>query len=158
MTEDEGIVIDARRWFPEAARRVEILERLRRSWGMVVRMPAIARNSWPIVLGVNELTVEVRDDMARERLSKMKGNIEGALRYLGYKADGDFSVKIVDVKRQEHKIITKKRSRKVVIDEEKVRQYMVDAPDMLPEDINHAVSHLMAYLERRAAMKKGGKS
>ena len=121
MTEDEGIIIDAKKWFPEAARRVEILERLRRSWEMVVRMPAIARNSWPIILGVNELTVEVRDDAARERLSKMKGNIEGALRRLGYKADGDFAVKIVGLKRRENKTVGKKARRKVVIDEEKVR-------------------------------------
>ena len=154
MTEDEGIIIDAKKWFPEAARRVEILERLRRSWEMVVRMPAIARNSWPIILGVNELTVEVRDDAARERLSKMKGNIEGALRRLGYKADGDFAVKIVGLKRRENKTVGKKARRKVVIDEEKVRQYMSNTSGTLPEDISQSLSNLMAYLDGRAKAKK----
>ena len=111
MTECDGIVIDARKCFPEAARRVDILERLRASWGMVVRLPAIARNSRPTVLGINELTVEVTDDTARRMLSNMKGNIEVALRRLGYKADGDFAVKIVDLRR-ETKAVSKKARRK----------------------------------------------
>ena len=147
MTEDEGIVIDARRWFPEAARRGEILDRLRQSWGMVVRMPAIARKSWPIILGVNELTVEVTDDTARGMLSNMKGNIEVALRRLGYKADGDFEVKIVGAKKPERKITKKKASRKIIVDEARVKKYMERASDVLPEDISQALSHLMAYLE-----------
>lgn len=148
MTENEGIIIDAWKCFPEAARRVEILERLRRSWGMVVRMPAIARNSWPIVLGVNELTVEVTDDTARKMLSNMKGNIEGALKRLGYKADGDFEVKIVGVNKPEPKIPKKKTSRrKIPIDDARVKKYMDSASDTLPEDISQALSHLMAYLE-----------
>ena len=148
MTENEGIVIDARKWFPEAARRVEILERLRNSWGMVVRMPAIARKSWPIILGVNELTVEVVDDTAGKMLSKMKGNIEGALRRLGYKADGDFAVKIVEINKPEPKIPKKKAvRRKIPVDDARVKKYMDSASDILPEDISQALSHLMAYLE-----------
>ena len=158
MTENDGIIIDARKCFPEAARRVEILERLRHSWGMVVVMPAIARTSWPIVLGVNELIVEVTDDMARERLSKMKGNIEGALRRLGYKAEGDFTVKFVETKKQEPKIKKKKALRKIIVDEARVMQYMERVGDTLPEDINRSLSELMAYLEGRSIMKKGGKS
>ena len=154
MTEDERIIIDAKKWFPEAARRVEILERLRRSWEMVVRMPAIARNSWPIILGVNELTIEVRDDAARERLSKMKGNIEGALRRLGYKAGGDFSVKIVDTKKPEHIISKKKALRKIIVDEARAKNYMERASDILPEDISQSLSNLMAYLDGRAKAKK----
>ena len=43
MTECDGIVIDARKCFPEAARRVDILERLRASWGMVVRSAKLLR-------------------------------------------------------------------------------------------------------------------
>ena len=147
MNEDDGIIIDARKWFPEAAKRVEILERLRNSWGMVVRMPAIARKSWPSVLGVNELTVEVTDDMARGMLSNMKGTILRALERLGYKADGDFAVKIVYAKGPEKKAARKKAVRKFVADEARAKQYMERVGDTLPEDINRPLSNLMAYLD-----------
>ena len=113
-----------------------------------MRMPAIARKSWPAVLGANELTVEVTDDTARKMLDKMKGNIEGALKRLGYKADGDFEVKIVGAKKPEHKTPKKKAvRRKIPVDDARVKKYMDSASDILPEDISQALSHLMAYLE-----------
>ena len=37
----------------------------------------------------------------------------------------------------------------IVVDEEKIRQYMQDAPETLPEDINYAISRLQVILEQR---------
>ena len=146
--EDEGIVIDVSKVFPEAARRVEILAKLREIWPVVVRN--LSRWSWPDVLGVNELTIRVnaQGQQAKDKLYKMKGNVVRALSNLGYKTGEDFSLKIVDYDALPKKTVDKKPVRKRrEPDEEKVKRYMEGAPDSLPEDINHALSHLMAYLD-----------
>ena len=146
--EDEGIVIDVSKVFPEAARRVEILAKLRERWPVVVRN--LSRWSWPDVLGVNELTIRVnaQGQQAKDKLNKMKGNVVRALSKLGYKTGEDFSLKIVDYDALPKKTVDKKPVRKRrEPDEEKVKRYMEGAPDSLPEDINHALSHLMAYLD-----------
>ena len=146
--EDEGIVIDVSKVFPEAARRVEILAKLRERWPVVVRN--LSRWSWPDVLGVNELTIRVniQGKQAKDKLNKMKGNVVRALSNLGYKTGEDFSLKIVDYDALPKKTVDKKPVRKRrEPDEEKVKRYMEGAPDSLPEDINHALSHLMAYLD-----------
>ena len=148
MNEDEGIKIDVSKLFPEAARRVEILAKLRENWPSVVRN--LARWSTPDVLGVNELTVKVdiRGRQAKDRLKSMKGNVVRALSKLGYEAGEDFSLKIVDDEGSPKTFVDKKSVRKKrEPDEEKVKRYMEGAPETLPEDINRALSHLMAYLE-----------
>ncbi|MBQ6969642.1 MAG: hypothetical protein IJP85_04875 [Synergistaceae bacterium] len=146
--EDEGIVIDVSKVFPEAARRVEILAKLRERWPVVVRN--LSRWSWPDVLGVNELTIRVnaQGQQAKDKLYKMKGNVVRALSNLGYKTGEDFSLKIVEYDALPKKTVDKKTVRKRrEPDEEKVKRYMEGAPDSLPEDINNALSHLMAYLD-----------
>ena len=149
MTEDDGLRIDLRRMFPEAVRRSEILEKLKRSWNIVVMKPILARNSRPVVLGVNFLTVEAHDDIVKNNILNMKGNIQRFLARLGYESSGDFSVKVVESFRPKGKGANKPIVRKVIADEERVRQYMADAPETLPDDINYALSHLRAYLEAK---------
>ena len=94
MNEDEGLNIDISRLFPEAVKRVEILERLKRFWPSVVGM-RLSRWSTPVILGVNELTVEASNSQAVNMLSKMNGNVKRALSSMGYETDGNFSLKIV---------------------------------------------------------------
>lgn len=94
MTENDGLRIDMRAMFPEAVRRVEILERLKSSWASVVRFPAVWKYSRPVVLGVNYLIVETWNDNAKNNLANMKGNILRGLSRLGYESDGDFTVRI----------------------------------------------------------------
>ena len=148
-TEDDELRIDLRKMFPDAVKRVEILERLKRSWPSVVGM-LNARYSWPCVLGVDGLTVEAVNDQARTQLAKMKGNIMRGLSRLGYDAGENFTVKI-NARESKQKLSAKKPVKKVKVieDTEKTRQYMSGAPDTLPEDINYALSHLRAYLEGR---------
>ncbi|MBR1658458.1 MAG: DUF721 domain-containing protein [Synergistaceae bacterium] len=94
MNEDERISIDLGKWFPEAARRVEVLEELKRNWASVVGRPA-ARWSMPSVLGVKELTVDVWNPMAKSQIINMKGNIASALSLRwGYGVGEDFSLKV----------------------------------------------------------------
>ena len=147
-TEDDELRIDPRKMFPEAVKRVEILERLKRSWPSVVGM-AVARYSCPCVLGVEGLTVEAVNDQTRNRLANMKGNILRCLSRLGYEAGENFTVRI-NPRESREKLTVKKPVRvRVIENEESVRQYMRGAPDTLPEDINYALSHLMMYLDGR---------
>ena len=86
MRENEKIIIDVEQLFPEAARRVKILEDSQNP---------LARNSFPEVLGVHEIQISVRDRKAASMMQNMKGNIERALkkRY-DYEISADFEVKI----------------------------------------------------------------
>lgn len=149
MTNEDGrITIDMRRMFPEAVRRVEILERLKRSWPSIVGT-VNARYSWPCVLGANGLTVEAVNEQAKSRVLKMKGNILRAFTLWGYNAGQNFTLNI-NARESQKKITVKKPvAAKSSVSEEKVRQYMSGAPETLPEDINYALSHLKAYLEGR---------
>ena len=147
MTEDDEIKIDPLKLFPEAARRVEILEKLKRLWPSIVGM-ALARYSCPCTLGVNELIIEIVNDQAKNRLANMKGNIMRGLARLKYDAGKNFTVRI-NVKESHETLPEKSKRVKVTESEEKLRQYMSNAPDTLPEDINYALSHLRAYLEGR---------
>ena len=134
--------------FPAAARRVKILEELQRSWGAVVGIP-VARHSWPRVLGVNMIAVYADNDYAARMLPNMKGNILRALSSLwGYVPDGEFSVKVERSRPKEQRRNERVRvKRKIVVDDEAVKEYMRDSPEGLPEDINYALSHLKAYLD-----------
>lgn len=141
--------IDLAGMFPEAARRVEILEGLRKSWAGVVGA-VLARNSWPSCLGVNELRVEVRDRQAGNMLLKMKGNILRALERRGYVAEGDFALKVVAGEKRRQEIRRRKGTASgVKVDDETVKMYMSGAPEGLPEDINYSISHLRAFLDKR---------
>ena len=149
MTEDDGLIIDLRRMFPEAVKRVEILERLKRAWPSVVRFPAVWRYSLPVVLGVNYVVVDVRNDTAKKMLSNMAGNIMRALSAMGYESDGDFSLRFHAVKKENLMGRKKSSVREILADGERVRQYMNGAPETLPEEINYALAHLRAYLDGR---------
>ena len=92
--ETERIHIDIEKLFPEAARRVRVLEDLKRSWPSVVRRD-VAAHSMPCVLGVNAITVYVDSENAAIQIRRMKGNITRALssRY-GCRTDKDFTLTI----------------------------------------------------------------
>ena len=151
ITEYEKLSIDPRKLFPEAVKRVKILEDLKRSWVSVVGIEN-ARYSWPCVLGVDVLTVEAVNDQAKNRLANMRGNILRGLSRLGYEAGENFTVRINE-RESEKKLEAKKPVRvKVIESEEKLRQYMNGAPDTLPDDINFAVSHLKMHLEGRIVL------
>ena len=149
MNEEERISLDVYKMFPAAARRVQILEELKRSWADIVRQAA--RDSEPYCLGVNELCIFVKNDKAENFLNSMKGTILRRMNERwGYKPDGEFSLTITHT-RPKPKPPAKKPVKRppVEVDEEKVRQYMQGAPDTLPEDINYALSHLRVFLEQR---------
>ena len=92
--ENERIHIDIEQLFPEAARRVRVLEDLKRKWPSVVGIPA-SRHSWPCVLGVNAITVSVDKEQTAALIRKSKGNIMRALssRY-NCMTDKDFTLTI----------------------------------------------------------------
>ena len=145
-----GIMIDVYAMFPEAAKRVRILEELKRSWHLVVRN--YARDSEPYCLGVNELYICTENPTAAGQLMKMKGSILRALsRHWGYEPMGEFSLRITGERDKAKKLAVKKPVKKVIpkieVSEEKVKQYMQGAPETLPEDINYAISHLRAFLD-----------
>ena len=75
---DEKISFDLTKLFPEAARRVEILEDLQKNWVQVVQI-ARARHSWPYNLGINEISVTVDSDRMVGMIKGIKGNILRAL-------------------------------------------------------------------------------
>ena len=147
-TEDGKVILDVRKLFPQAVRRAEILERLKRSWPSVVGMP-VARYSWPCVLGVDVLTVEAVNEQARNRLANMRGNILRGLTRLGYEAGENFTVRINERESKKKLLAKKPACVKVIESEERLRQYMSGAPDTLPEDINFALSHLKMHLDGR---------
>ncbi len=148
--------IDIAKMFPEAARRVEILEGLKRSWAGIVGIP-LARCSCPCCLGVDELCISVRDSRAVNMLRKMKGNIERALASRWeYNIGKDFALKMIAGMPDQHRHKTKSTERKkktVQIDDEAVRRYMENAPETLPDDINYSVSHLKAFLDKKFSEK-----
>ena len=148
---DEKISFDLTKLFPEAAKRVEILEDLQKNWVQVVQI-ARARHSWPYNLGINEISVEVDSERMAGMIKGIKGNILRALeaRY-GYESKGEFILKVTQgtpytKTNIRPKII--KRTKNINVDEEHVKELMNDAPKDLPENINHAISHLQALMEK----------
>ena len=146
-------VLDVYKMFPEAARRVEILEELKRSWGKFVG-PDIARYSVPYNLGVNELCVCVTHPMAEKKLHNSKGSVVRRIsKHLDCDLGPDFRITITrNIPAQKPKFAAPKR-KLVPIDEERVRQHMADAPATLPEDINIAICRLWTFLELNPAPK-----
>ena len=148
---DERISLDITKLFPEAARRVEILGDLQKNWAKVVQVSR-ARHSWPYNLGINEISVAVDSDRMAGMIKGIKGNILRALksRY-GYESKGDFVLKVtqgVPYTKPDIKPKVIKRMKNVQVDEEHVKELMSDAPEDLPEDINYAISHLQALMEK----------
>ena len=143
------MIIDIYRMVPEAVRRVEVLEELKRCWPNIVGA-AVAKYSQPYCLGVNELWVCAKNVQAKSFLMKAKGNIARAMvKRFGYKTSETFKLIITDDIPAPKKLTKKPAPRRAVkVDEETVRQYMQGAPDTLPEDINYAISHLRAFLEK----------
>ncbi len=149
MTEDDRLIISPAMWFPEAAKRVRVLEELKRSWASIVGIPN-SRYSSPVVLGVNKIVVAAANKQVSNMLAKMKGNIMRALSSrLALNPDSKFEVNIYEYARWQRKTKYKLRSKikNVKVDDEKVKEYMNNAPETLPEDINYSLSHLMAFID-----------
>lgn len=154
MSDDERLSLDMERMFPEACRRVRILGELRRSWPGIVGA-ALARNSAPCNLGVSELCVAVRDARTAGLIRNMKGNITRILASRYEYAPEDFALKITSGI-PPHKRITPQQKNTapcIKVDEEAVKEYMSDAPEGLPVEINYAISHLRVFLENRFPQK-----
>ena len=149
---EHRIVVDAAKMFPEAARRVEILEEMKRTWPKIVGLQA-AKYSQPYNLGVNELWICVTNPLARNTLIKSKGSIARRLaRQFSYDFGDDFVMTLTDKIPVPNKPAQEKQAHKeekIVVDEEKIRQYMKDAPPTLPEEINYAISRIQAIFEER---------
>ena len=145
------IALNMRRMFPEAARRADVLEGLKRSWPKIVGIK-LARCSQPYKLGINELCIQVANHHSESLLRNSKGNIMRAMSNdFGYKAGESFQLIFTSSIPPAKKLPTPKKAKppiNVIITEETVRQYMQGAPDTLPEDINYAISHLRAFLEK----------
>lgn len=150
MSGAERISFDVERMFPEAARRVRILEQLKRSWAYVVEAK-FARYSCPYNLGVNELWVAASNDKVKAALLQLKGTIARRIaKRFGYVFEKPFTLTVDERIPAPKKPPVKRRpAPEVVVDEEKVRQYMQGAPETLPENINYAISHLRAFMEAR---------
>lgn len=151
LDEDEKISINLEKLFPEAARRVEILEALKNSWPAVVGF-ALASHSMPYNLGINEISIAADSPNAAAMLKNMKGNILRALKLrFNFISDGEFNLKITRGV-QNKKLPEIQKSKKIhaadiKIPEEEVKKLMAGAPETLPEDINYAISHLKVFLE-----------
>ena len=155
MTDDEEqkFSFNAERLFPEAARRVKILEELKESWGEYIHNPALARHSYPYNLGVNEISISVDDEQSKAMLIRMRGNISRILKRLDYTPRGELKLNITmgePFKVKEVEIdASPARPAKVEITDEELNEAMKGAPEDLPEDINRAISHLKIFLEKR---------
>ena len=152
LNEEEKFSINLEKLFPEAARRVEILEALKNSWPAVVGV-ALASHSMPYNLGVNEISIAVDSQNAEIMLKNMKGNILRALKLrFNFISDGEFNLKItkgVPNKRLlKIKNVKKIHASDIKISEEEVNKLMAGAPETLPEDINYSISHLKVFLEK----------
>lgn len=145
--EPERPALDVYRMYPEAAKRVELLEKIRRSWQDIVGQ-RLAPFCVAYSLGVDELCIFVHDENAARRLKQMKGTIARKInRIFGHK----FNVTILRKLPVVEKPVDPKpypKPRKIIVSEERVRQLMESAPDSLPEDINYAIAHLWAFLEQ----------
>ena len=136
--------------FPRAAKIVEILGWLEQYWPDIVGR-GIAAYSKPYKLGFEELCVYVRTPSARNQLMRMKGNILRTMcARFGYEKGEKFELTLTDqipVRVTPVSAPASRLPRKIEVSEEKVKLYMQGAPETLPEDINHAISHLWAFLD-----------
>ena len=149
--EDAKISLNLELLYPEAARRVQILEELRRSWPGVVGVER-ARHSMPYNLGVSAISVAVDDVRAVDMLKSVKGNILRALRLrFQYQPRGEFELNItvgVPARRGEVQSSHATNAADIQISEDELTERMSGAPETLPEDINRAITHLKIFLEK----------
>ncbi|MDY6400489.1 MAG: DciA family protein [Synergistales bacterium] len=153
LNEDGKFSLDAEILFPQAAKRVKILESLKKSWASVVS-PALARHSTPYNLGINEISVAVDNKKAYDMLAKMKGNILRALLRFDYESDGEFNLNITfeqpeEINKNKKSLSDPKINKCTGVSDDELEKLMTDAPEDLPEDINYAISHLKIFLEKR---------
>ncbi len=136
--------------FPEAAKRVRILEELKNNWAVFVGRD-VARFSQPYKLGVSELCVCVTKPSARIKLMNSKGTIARMMaKKFGYDAGEKFVLTLTDripAPKKAAEPQKRKLPAKIEVSEEKVSQYMQGAPETLPEDTNYAISHWWAFLQ-----------
>lgn len=137
--------------FPEAARRVKILEDLKKSWKGLFP-PMIARYSLPYNLGVNEISIAVNNKNTEEMLKNSRGNILRILKKkFDYEPVGNFELKITHG--NPFKIIKDEPRKEILpeveISDDELNAAMEGAPETLPDEINRALSHLMIFLEKR---------
>lgn len=142
--------LNIHKMFPRAAKVVEILGWLQQCWPEIVGTEAAAYSK-PYKLGFEELCVYVDRDktLAKNRLMSMKGNILKTMcERFGYEKGEKFVLTLTDkVPVRVMPAEKKKVPVQIEVSEEKVQEYMQGAPETLPEDINHAISHLRVFLE-----------
>ena len=142
------MILDAAKLFPDAAKRVNILQDLRHNWSRIVG-PVIASRSIPVCLGVKDLCVVVKDLQTGNMLRRMKGNISRALSI----SPEDMTLKI------EYRHITRKllpqktASQGHEVPDEAVNKFLTGKPENLSDDINFALAHLMAFLEQEQSCR-----
>ena len=153
--EDKKFLFNAEVLFPEAARRVKILEALKNSWSSIFPQ-MIALHSWPYNLGINEIFILVDNKNTSEMLKKSRGNILRALKRLDYEPQKNFKLNITYKKKFEVIKVSKhkKNFSEIKITDEELKNKMQGAPASLPVEINEAISHLKIFLEKRFPRKK----
>ena len=160
MNEDDKIIIDVKKLFPQVARRMQILKQLHRTWPSVVGKAA-SRHSVPYDLIKNDLYVAVENPQTAQIIANMKGNIEHVLANShDYHEDINLKIHVGNVPRPKPKaspaMAKAQKSKKAVnvnIDENLVNKYIAECPDSLPDDAKSAISHLRAYLEAVQSQK-----
>lgn len=147
--------LNIHKMFPRAAKIVEILGWLQQYWPEIVGTN-VAAFSRPYKLGFEELCVSVDGDkpFAKKRLISMKGNILKIMcERFGYEKGEKFVLTLTEqVPVRVMPAAKKKLPVQIQVSEEKVQEYMKGAPETLPEDINHAISHLRVFLEELRRM------
>ncbi len=137
--------------FPEAANIAKILGWLQYYWVDIVGRD-VAAFSRPYKLGFEELCVYFSKPFAKTKLIRMKGTILRTMcKRFGYEKGEKFDLTLTEqlpVRITPVKPPMKRLQPKIEVNEERVRHYMEGAPETLPEDINHAISHLQAFLEK----------
>lgn len=152
--EDEKFAFNLSHMFPKPAQRARILCDLKRSWPLIVGI-SLGHRSVPYDLSEDELFIAAENNHTAQLLNNMKGNIMRILinRY-NYSPEDKLALKICISSAPEYKSVTKHvdnsfSASNVKVDEDDVKRYMSEAPRTLPQDINHAISHLRAFFEKR---------
>ncbi|MBQ7577286.1 MAG: DUF721 domain-containing protein [Synergistaceae bacterium] len=144
---DEKINLDVTKLFPEVARRMQILDELKKLWPSIVGIAA--KYSSPYDLIHNDLYVEVKNQQTAQMIQNMRGNITRAF-ITRYKYDKDSKINVIIKRPNVEKAKIKPapvKKQAVKIDDSLVNEYMSECPESLPQDVKFAISHLRAYLE-----------
>ena len=147
MNDESKINLDAKKLFPEVARRMQILEALKSAWPSIVG--TAAKYSRPYDLILNDLYVEVKNQQTAQMIQNMRGNITRAF-ITRYKYDKDSKINVIIKRPNVEKAKIKPapvKKQAVKIDDSLVNEYIRECPEDLPENAKFAISHLRAYLE-----------